>query len=696
MRKIFLLCIFLPCSAWSLNITSMWASDGGDKIPREVFYPHGAVSSTTTISRTWDGHTISIFSARGETAHFEPILIINSGSSATNVTVAMSSMTCDSGDTIVSVAVSSYNVTDTTTRPIQDFSAWDNVISSGMSTIPYGRDEYEERQYPEDMRVPCTVIANHCVPDGGTDLWSNRAFAYKHMPIAWVPEEEYRISSQTFTTGTSHSFFTDIYVSSSIPATQCHGAWRAYEGATLSTSAPVELKIYNVILPPTPSMIEIVDVGNDDTTGRLQGVRSVSQPLTGNNLAAVTNVAKMFKAHNMTVVGDNPDVNTNEYPSLEYQRYLNGTAFTGANGYGNARGIGQPAPFYMLGMYTSWTDNPNFSQTNATSFCTAVSSWSVNLGAYSGLKVGMGLQDEAADQTTNEKWAQWISTSCTISGAHINAFVTSDLPIVTSSAPHANYPASTSTFGNGISNSSTTWQTDATAYQVGPDSAVFRYNGGTIGQGAVYPYDEAGYVPEANYWGYSKKLCPNGKCTGGHFDYEGNYWRNSDEVGGCGNGSGDTDLFNDPCTFGYRSSTDTIWGESGFQYSQGDGVLILYGSDSVYANPSFGFNGPIATFVLKEMRQGIDDVDILSAAYKVNPSSTTALVTQMYPQALWEINCQDPNDCSYAWGDRSWSYGAGNWTVARERALIIASTPSANDSVIITGKSKITAGVNLK
>lgn len=700
MRRLFFLALLLvPTFSHALNISSFWVSDGGDKIPREVFYPHGAPSSTTTITTTWDGRQVNIFSARGETAHFMPVMIFNSGSSATNVMVTMSSMTCDSGDSIVSVAVSSLNVTDTTTRPIQVFSAWDNIISSGMSNFPYGRDEYEERQYPEDMRVPCTITAGHCIPDGGTDLWVNRPFHYKHLPVAWIPIEEYAASSQTFTTGTSHSYFVDIYVSSNIPATQCHGALRAYEGATLSTSAPVELKIYNFVMPATPSMTEIADVGNDDTTGRLQGVRGVSQPLTGNNLAAVTHVMQLLKAHNVIGIGDNPDSSNNDFPSQEYNRYLNGSAFTSALGYGNARGINTPSNFYMIGTYSSGSNwNGAWSQTNATTFSTVASSYAFNIHQINpSAKVGLYGQDEVSDQTSNEKWATWLSTNTSwTTSTHINMFITADLVKAKTSAPHANYPASTNTFGNGTSNSSTTWQNAANAYQVGPDSAVWRYNGGAIGQGMVFVYEDNPYIVEANYWGYWQKLCPNGVCSGGHFDYESNYWRNADNPGGCSGGiNNDLDLFNDGCTFGYRSSTDTVWGEDGFQFSQGDGVLIFPGTDFVYANPSFGFNGAIATVNLKAMRQGVDDVDIINAAYAINPSSTTALIAQMYPQSLWSVTCFDPLDCTYSYGDRSWSYGPNNWVNARQRMLIIASSGSSPTIVpqkIFTGHWTLRGG----
>jgi hypothetical protein len=198
---------------------------------------------------------------------------------------------------------------------------------------------------------------------------------------------------------------------------------------------------------------------------------------------------------------------------------------------------------------------------------------------------------------------------------------------------------------------------------------------GAIGQGANDELEEEGYVPEANYWGYWKKICPTGVCHGGHFEWDVSGWYNQP------NCSGSSDVFNVAKTFGCDSGSDANWGRAGFLYSQGDGVMSFPGKDVLHT-PSFGFLGGIATLNLKKMRDGLTDVDYLNAAYAVNPSSTTALVQEVYSKALWEVTCQSATDCSYSWGDRSWSYGADTWVRARERALMIAAGASASPKSI--------------
>lgn len=671
------------------GLTYAWGSDGGDRIPREKFYPHGATSSSTTISRSWDGRTISVFSGRGQTIGFDTVLIANTGTDMSSVTVVMSSMTCDNGSSIVSVPVSSFNVTDTTQRPIQEFSAW-YVQNLGMSTFPWGHDEYEERMYPLDLRVPYTVNGNdQGSPVALTDLWAIRPYHDLYLPIAWVPEEEFLISSETIHTGNSKTYHTDIWISSSMAATQCHGVWRAYEDTAISTAVPVELKIYNVVLPNAPSFQEIAVVGTGDIGKRFTGSSSPSQPFTGDMRTALINYNKMLKAHNMTPTGDAPDITTNDFPSGLGKTQLDGTMYSSANGYGNARGVGQPDTFYFVGgPYTGWANNPRFSSTDTVLFCAQVSSWSANLSTYSNLKAAMYGQDEVSDQATNEKWAHWLTSACVIPGTHINMFITADLTVAFSSAPNARYPVTTNTFGNAnlpASASSQTWQNDFTAYNVGPDSAAWRYNQGAIGQGANDIYEEEGYVQEANYWGMWKKLCPGGVCRSGHFQWYVDYYYdvNQSHV--------DNDLFNVAKTFGFDiyPSTSAVWGHYGNLYSQGDGVWFLPGKDLVYANPSFGFLGPIATLNAKKVRDGINDVDILNLAYAVNPASTTALVQSMYSLALWEKACFTSVDCSYAYGDRTWLYGANTWTVARERALMIAERAPVSTAARINGHGNI-------
>jgi hypothetical protein len=807
-RRWFLLCLLIPSFSFSNNLTGFWASNGGDKIPRDWFYPHGATSSTTTISRTWDGTNVNIFSAQNQTVGFEVIAINNSGVDASSVTVVMSSMTCSDGQGMVSVAVSSFNVTDTTTRPIQTFSAW-YVQNKGGSVFPFGFGEYEERQYPVDMRIPCTVNLgnNQCSVDQSLKLWSSRRLGDLYLPIAWVPEEEYLISSETVKTGTSKSFYTDIWVSTRTTnlTVNCSGYFNVYEGPTLSTALPVNLKIYNVKLPASPSFQDTAWIDEPDIDLKLNGTRFPGTPTTGNYLTGRNNAFKLLKAHNIVGVGDAPDSAANDFPSAEYESHYStnstdasGLLYTSVNGYGNARGVGVPDKIYGIGIYGAWV-GANWSTTvtgGANGFCTNVSSWT----AYCqnrGIQCFMYTPDDEGSPTQMaglvNTLTTWLSTApaCAYNGHRLAFMQTQDLPVLTASAPYTSFPTSAQLYDD-LSAGTNIWQIQASSIMAGngPSGSlgqVWVYNSGSQGWGAIYDYAEEGYVPEADYWAMWKKLCYDGTCHGGHFFYAADGWQASS-----GNpNNANSDLYNDPMTFGYRNyfvaftvsgitnsptcdytdsnanqydyqpstlttsgtlytfnianniNTQTMgtpsagggtlsivagqcggqactcggdatvsysswvvtarrpnsqWGDHSGTYSQGDGTFFYPGRDSVFTNPSFGFNGVVAGFVLKNIRDGITDIDILNAAYKVNPSSTTVIVQAMFPQALWEFPCYENTiggDCSYAYGDRSWAYTADAWVKARELLLEIASQPALL-AVSVNGNCKITGNVQFR
>lgn len=134
-------------------------------------------------------------------------------------------------------------------------------------------------------------------------------------------------------------------------------------------------------------------------------------------------------------------------------------------------------------------------------------------------------------------------------------------------------------------------------------------------------------------------------------------------------------------TFGYDTGADSILGRAGFQYSQGDGVLVYPGSDTVHT-PSWGVDGAFPSWRLKMIRRGIQDVDYIDAAYGINPSSTSALVAEMVPEALWEYYCFNSGDCTYSYGGRSWSDDPNTWETARYRLALMATgaSPSCGDT----------------
>ena len=91
-------------------------------------------------------------------------------------------------------------------------------------------------------------------------------------------------------------------------------------------------------------------------------------------------------------------------------------------------------------------------------------------------------------------------------------------------------------------------------------------------------------------------------------------------------------------------------GESGWDYTNGDGVLFYPGTDIHYTAQSYGVESPLPSLRLKHWRRGIQDADYLALADAVDSAVTQAIVARMIPKVLWEYgvaNEEDPTLCLY-------------------------------------------------
>jgi hypothetical protein len=70
---------------------------------------------------------------------------------------------------------------------------------------------------------------------------------------------------------------------------------------------------------------------------------------------------------------------------------------------------------------------------------------------------------------------------------------------------------------------------------------------------------------------------------------------------------------------------------------------------------------------LKHWRRGLQDVDYLVLAFRVNPTAVNALVQEMVPKVLWELDANDHQDPTWVTGDISWSTDPDVWEAARRK-----------------------------
>ena len=131
-------------------------------------------------------------------------------------------------------------------------------------------------------------------------------------------------------------------------------------------------------------------------------------------------------------------------------------------------------------------------------------------------------------------------------------------------------------------------------------------------------------------------------------------------------------MFKSAHTFGSHDFFDSIRGESGgFNYANGDGVLLYPGTDRVFPEESRDIDGPIASLRMKHWRRGIQDAQYIDMAMAANASATQALIQEMVPEVMWELGVADPNDPSFVHRPPSWSTDPDDWESARAQLINI-------------------------
>lgn len=706
MKRFLLLIGFLlpaTCHAF-VNLSGTFSEDGGYKMAQQDTYPGGA--STNTITRAWDGTNLKLFGGKGELLTWVTYLL-GGASDATNVMVTISSFTGTGtalGSGFASVAVSSTNVWNYTTRPYTLYK-YSYLQEIGMNKNgPWDPSEYEMRQDPIRWRTPCTVnVNNDCTPNGGTYTFLNRADANKFYPDPEVPIEEFQASSFTVSKSSSLAIGGEVYISTTLPAGTYTALITVTEGVTISTTIPVQLLVYNFQMPVADAVPVIADIGLSDLSMRFQGVRNPASQFVDPYLTTGIRTAAFLHRHRINEVGDAPTAGQ-DYPSAMFTPQINGTAFTSTYGYGNGPNAGIGNPFYMIGTYGSWVSASWSTSTitnGSTGYCDNVSSWTaycntnnLNCALYTPIDEATPAQ-LAGEIKTLSTWSSTV-TACA-SGGHTLPFAQTDnLPVIVASAPAVNFALSASWIGV----SSATWQSYETTWATTPGLTAAGYNSQVPYTDSLFAVQEAGIGPREVMWGawkYGQKYW---------FLWDTNYWNDSDNGGSSSpangfnpNSNGDDNIFNISKNFGYDNypPTSAIFGHTGYNFANMDGNMIYPGTEVVFNSPSYGFNGIIGSWRLNELTRGVQDADIINAAYAMNPSSTTAIVNGIVQNAMWTNSCFTLADCTYTYGDRPWDETENDYETSRERLeqIIVAGhfTPTYPTNVQFNGNVTIQGAV---
>jgi len=328
---------------------------------------------------------------------------------------------------------------------------------------------------------------------------------------------------------------------------------------------------------------------------------------------------------------------------------LNGDLFTPENGY-DGIGVGVGNNVYAIGTYGEWpwmdgAEDDMWDNTNQWV------EWFNTQDFSTPTEYFLYLIDESDDYERIEQWSQWIDNNPG-PGQSLMALATLDLPIAAANIPSLDIPASWANFG--VTNE---WQTAADDYAANPERRFYLYNGNRPATGSFAIEDEGTALRQLP-WAQHKMDIDR------WFYWEATYYNNFQCYGD--DPQAQTNVFQQAQTYGCLDNFDESLGETGWNYLNGDGVLLYPGTDSLFPEDSYGVDGPFASLRLKHWRRGIQDVDYLALAMEINPNRTREIINAIIPTVLWKVGVSDPDDPTWVLADISWSTDPDVWEAARK------------------------------
>jgi uncharacterized repeat protein (TIGR01451 family) len=642
-----------PRSAYAAGVSAVWANDGGDKVTQDEL--RATSNGSAVYNSVWDGTTIKIFGGRNEVVNFN--LILEAVGGASSVGVTFNTLTGPNGSQIKSSAASGDGVFSYVGRNIELFYVRYLQIK-GLSQVSYGW--YDERHIPQKLQRPWSGEGL------GSGTWTNRPNHDKFYPEITVPLE--LVPTFNIAGSQNQSVWCDIFIPKTATPGTYTGTVSIKEGGVVTRQVPVQLTVRNFTLPDTPNSKTMLFFSNSNINHRLLGSASID-PNSASGITARQIRDRYFMMahrHKISLLGEGDCSNPGDQPCAETLPRLNGSLFTSANGY-DGPGIGVGNNVYSIGTYGSWGWQSG-GQTAMNQHTDAWANWFAQNSPST--EYFLYLIDESANTAQIQTWANWIATNPG-PGRQVKSMATIRLPTAASSCPALDIP--TSTLTEGIS---TQWQPQADVYTVDSRKRFFMYNGSRPATGSFATEDDGVALRELAWAQYKKHI-------NRWFFWESTYYNNYQ------GGTGETNLFRTAQTFGGTPVADSVAGQKGWNYSNGDGVMAYPGTDQLYPADSYGVKGLFAGIRMKEWRRGIQDADYLTMATATNPPAVQALVNTMVPKALWDYGVSDVNDPTWVRTNISWNINPDVWEAARKQLADIldpsgaSAAPSSNTNVTL-------------
>ncbi len=622
-----------PATGGTSNLSAVWANDGGDKVSRDELRATNRGASSI-LNRTWDGDSVNLFGARNEMVAFN-LVLESKNASALDVRVSFDKLVGPGGYSITSVPATADKLFNYVGRNIELFFVRYLQIK-GLSKLTWGN--YDERHVPKRFQRPYTGTG---VASG---TWNDRPDHDKFYPDIAVPFEA--VNNFDINQGENQSIWCDIYIPKDAPAGLYVGYLTILESGKTTRAIPVELKVRNFALPDAPSAKTMLYLGSADLNTRFLGHSyPASQTEQAYSHKLIDRHFQMAHRHKISMIDNNDGytVWNQDAPRPEWMPRLNGSLFSSANGY-DGPGVGTSNNVFSIGTYGAWSWN-----TQGQSAMWQHSDGWVNWFEQNAPNVEyfLYLIDESPNFAQINTWAQWLNVNPG-PGNRLKSFATIPMTNAMASTPELDIAASWARFGV-----QSQWDA-AFSYFKQAGRRAFLYNSYRPATGSFATEDD-GVALRQLAWTQVKKNVDR------WFAWAANYYNNYQ------GGTGQTNVFQSAFVFGGKNAAkDPVMGETGWNYTNGDGVMIYPGTDHLFPNDSYGIEGPIASLRLKHWRRGLQDADYISIAKAKDPARVQSIINRMVPKVLWEYGVSNLNDPTYIVSDISWSINPDDWEAARD------------------------------
>jgi hypothetical protein len=610
------------------KLSAVWANNGEDKVTRDEL--RASQSAAGVINSVWNGEKISVFGAKNEVVAFN--IILESETGADDVSVQFDSLSGPGSSTISSIPVQGDDVFDWTQRNIELFYVRYLQIK-GLSRLTW--EDYDERHVPKRFRRPWTGSGE---ASGG---WTDRPDHDKYYPDIAVPIELH--DTFDIQSNSNQDIWVDIYIPKGATSGVYSGNILIKEGNTSTHLIPVELTVRNFTLPDVPNAKTMLYIEYEDINNRYVG-NPWPDDEDDVELSKLVRDRHFLLAHRhrISLIGDLED-SDRDRPHNDWLSRLTGSLFTAANGYAGP-GVNTPNDVYSIGTYGSW----DWQGEGQTAMRTHTDNW-VNWFEQNAPDIVyfLYLIDESDDYVEIEQWAQWINNNPG-PGQRMKSMATLPVPNALNNTPSLDIPTSWADIGI-----TQTWENAAANYINNNNKRFYMYNSNRPACGTFATEDD-GVALRVLAWTQYKKEVDR------WFYWAGTYYNNYQ------GDMGETNVFVKAHTFGGKSGIDNVFGETGWNYTNGDGVLFYPGTDKIFPNQSYNVKFPFAALRLKHWRRGVQDVDYLVMAAQIDPRRVEEIINAMIPKVLWEYGVDDLNDPTYVTTDISWSIDPDDWEEARK------------------------------